>query len=53
MPQTLPINADGDQVTILQSSISAITDEVYSNARKLTGTAIVGTNDQIDVGTET
>ena len=53
MPQTLPINADGDQVTILQSSISAITDEVYSNARKLTGTGIVGFNDQIDVGTET
>lgn len=53
MPQNLPINADGDTATVLQSSISAITDEVYSNARKLTGTGIVGINDQIDPGTET
>ena len=53
MPQNLPINADGDTTTVLQSSISAITDEVYSNARKLTGTGIVGTNDQIDASSET
>ena len=53
MPQNLPINAEGDTSAVLQSSISAITDEVYSNARKLTGTGIAVINDQIDASTET
>lgn len=38
---------------ILQESISAYSDEAYTNARKLSGTGIVGTNDKIDTNTET
>ena len=37
----------------LQSALSAYSDEMYTNAKKLSGTAIVGTNAQIDPGTET
>ena len=38
---------------VLQSAISAYTDEAYTNAKKLSGTAIVGSNPQIDKDTET
>jgi hypothetical protein len=37
---------------ILQEAISAYSDEAYTNAKKLTGTGIVGTNDKIDTSTE-
>jgi len=37
----------------LQSALSAYTDEMYTNAKKLSGTAIVGSNADIDPSTET
>ena len=37
----------------LQSALSAYSDEMYTSAKKLSGTAIVGTNAQIDPSTET
>lgn len=37
----------------LQSALSAYTDEMYTNAKKLVGTEIVGSNADIDVNTET
>lgn len=37
----------------LQSALSAYTDEMYTNARKLAGTEIVGSNADIDPSTET
>lgn len=38
---------------VLQSTISGYSDEAYTNARKLTGTGIVGSNPKIDKSTET
>jgi hypothetical protein len=38
---------------VLQESISALSHEAYTNARKLSGTALVSGNDQIDKDTET
>ncbi len=38
---------------VLQEAITAYTDEAYTNARKLSGTAIVGSNPDIDPSTET
>jgi hypothetical protein len=38
---------------VLQETLSAYADEAYTNAKKLTGTAIVGTNPMIDPNTET
>ena len=38
---------------VLQNALSAYADEAYTNAKKLTGTAIVGTNPMIDPNTET
>jgi hypothetical protein len=38
---------------VLQSALAAYTDEAYTNAKKLSGTGIVGSNRQIDTGTET
>jgi hypothetical protein len=38
---------------VLQESISAYSDEAYTNARKLSGTGIVGANPDIDPSTET
>jgi hypothetical protein len=37
----------------LQSAISAYADEAYTNAKKLSGTGIVGSNPDIDTSTET
>jgi hypothetical protein len=38
---------------VLQSTIGAYTDEAYTNAKKLTGTGIVGDNPMISTDTET
>jgi hypothetical protein len=38
---------------VLQEAISAYSDEAYTTAKKLSGTAIVGDNPQIDTSTET
>ena len=38
---------------VLQNAISAYSDEAYTNARKLSGTGIVGDNPNIDTSTET
>lgn len=40
-------------IDVLQNTIGVYTDEAYTNARKLSGTAIVGGNPGIDVNTET
>jgi len=37
----------------IQSALSAYSDEMYTNAKKLSGTGIVGSNSQIDPSTET
>ena len=44
---------DGADNFALQSAISAYADEAYTNARKLSGTGIVGSNPNIDTSTET
>ncbi len=44
---------DGADNFVLQSAISAYADEAYTNARKLSGTGIVGSNPNIDTSTET
>jgi hypothetical protein len=38
---------------VLQEAISGYSDEAYTNAKKLSGTGIVGSNDQVDPSTET
>lgn len=38
---------------VLQSAINAYSDEAYTNAKKLSGTGIVGSNPNIDTNTET
>lgn len=50
---TVQMNIDGAETYALQAAISALTSEAYTNARKLTGTGIVGSNPQIDTSTET
>jgi len=37
----------------IQSALSAYSDEMYTNAKKLSGTGIVGSNAQVDPNTET
>lgn len=44
---------EGASQFVLQSAISAYSDEAYTNARKLSGTGIVGDNPNIDTSTET
>lgn len=46
-------NLDGATNFVLQEAINAFADEAYTTARKLSGTGIVGTNDQVDPSTET
>ncbi len=46
-------NIPGTNNYVLQEAISAYTDEAYTTARKLSGTAIVGANPDIDPSTET
>jgi len=47
------VNLAGADQYVLQSTLSAYSDEAYTNARKLSGTGIVGSNPDIDVNTET
>jgi len=50
----MPItNLAGAEQDVLQDTLSAYSDEAYTNAKKLTGTAIVGGNPLIDKNTET
>jgi len=46
-------SADANRNDILQEAIGAYTDEAYTNAKKLSGTAIVGGMSNIDPSTET
>jgi len=46
-------NLPGADTFALQSAIGAYTDEAYTNAKKLSGTGIVGDNPMIDPNTET
>ena len=50
---TARTNVAGADQYVLQEAISAYSDEAYTNAKKLSGTAIVGANPDIDVNTET
>jgi hypothetical protein len=50
MPKT---NLAGATTDVLQETISAYTYEAYTNAKKLSSTAIVGGNSMIDKNTET
>lgn len=50
---TLRTNVTGADNYVLQEAISAYSDEAYTNARKLTGTGIIGPNPNIDTSTET
>lgn len=43
----------GSNTVVLQEAISAYTDEAYTNAKKLTGTGIVGSNPSVNKDTET
>jgi hypothetical protein len=50
---TVTTNLSGATSFVLQSAIGAYADEAYTNAKKLSGTGIVGTNPQIQTDTET
>jgi hypothetical protein len=50
---TVKTDLAGADNFVLQEAISAYSDEAYTNARKLTGTGVVGSNPNIDVNTET
>ena len=50
---TARTNLAGADQFVLQETISAYSDEAYTNAKKLSGTGIVGTNPDIDRNTET
>jgi hypothetical protein len=50
---TVKTNLAGADNFVLQEAISAYSDEAYTNARKLSGTGIAGTNPNIDPSTET
>jgi len=50
---TATVSLAGATAFALQEAIGAYTDEAYTNAKKLSGTGIVGDNPQIDVKTET
>jgi|GEM_PF-2338505 len=50
---TVITNLSGAEQFVLQESISAYSDEAYTNARKLSSTALVGSNPNIDPTTET
>ncbi|RLA14111.1 MAG: hypothetical protein DRQ60_06970 [Gammaproteobacteria bacterium] len=50
----MPIkNITGADHYVLQAAISAYSDEAFTNARKLSGTDLVGSNPDIDTNTET
>lgn len=46
-------NINGANNYVLQASITAYADEAYTNAKKLSGTGLVGTDAKIDPSTET
>lgn len=46
-------NLSGADNYVLQEAINEYADEAYTNAKKLSGTGIVGTNPNIDTNTET
>jgi len=50
---TIVTNLSGATQYALQSAISAYSDEAYTNARKLSGTGVVGSEPRIDTSTET
>jgi hypothetical protein len=50
---TARTNVAGADQFVLQEALSAYVDEAYTNAKKLTGTGIVGDNPNIDTTTET
>lgn len=50
---TVVTNLAGATNFVLQEVLGAYSDEAYTNARKLSGTGIVGGNPEIDVNTET
>lgn len=50
---TARTNIAGADQYVLQEAISAYADEAYTTAKKLSGTAIVGSNPDIDANTET
>lgn len=50
---TVKTNLAGATNYVLQEAITGYSDEAYTNARKLSGTGIVGSNPQIDPSTET
>ncbi|RLA25770.1 MAG: hypothetical protein DRQ62_01545 [Gammaproteobacteria bacterium] len=47
------IDINGLTNQVLQESIGGYTDEAYTNAKKLSGTGLVGTNSDINTSTET
>ena len=47
------LNTFGDQTFALQNALSAYSDEMYTSARRLSSTGIVGSTGMIDTGTET
>jgi len=50
---TARTNVAGATNFVLQEAISAYSDEAYTNAKKLSGSGIVGSNPNIDTNTET
>jgi len=50
---TVKTNIPGANIEVLQSAISGVSEEAYTNAKKLSGTAIVGSNPDINTDTET
>ena len=50
---TAKTNLAGADQFVLREAINAYSDEAYTNAKKLSGTGIVGSNPNIDASTET
>jgi hypothetical protein len=50
---TVKIAIPGASNEVLQSALSGVSEEAYTNAKKLSGTGLVGTNPDIDPSTET
>ena len=50
---TVKTNLAGASNFVLQEALGGYSDEAYTNARKLSGTGIVGSNPNIDTSTET
>lgn len=50
---SLTMSITGATEYALQNAVSAYSDEAYTNAKKISGTGVVGTNPDIDKNTET